>query len=236
MSGLSDPRCRLLAEIANRVGAARAVRVAVDGVDGSGKTIFADELAAVLRQPGREAVRVSIDGFHHPRQRRYQRGRTSPEGFWLDSYDYPRFIAGVIVPFSDGGDRRYLPAVHDVATDTPLEARHETAAPDAVLVVDGIFLHRDELVGCWDFSVYLRAGFDTTFARMSRRDGCPADPDDPQNRRYRVGQQLYLDACDPESRADAVVDNTDPASPWLVAGRRGDRRPVTPGRAPGPPA
>lgn len=230
ISGLSESRRALLAGLASRISTAGAVRVAVDGVDGAGKSIFADELAGVLRQAGRDVVRVSIDGFHQPRQRRYRRGRTSPEGFWLDSYDYSRFIAEVIAPFSDGGDRRYLPAVHDVATDTPLDAGYETAPADAVLVVDGIFLHRDELAWCWDYSVFLRVGFDVTFARMSRRDGSPADPAAPRNRRYRVGQQLYLDACDPESRADAVVDNTDPASPQLVDGGRWDRRQAAPER------
>jgi uridine kinase len=30
---------------------------------------------------------------------------------------------------------------------------------DTVLVVDGLFLHRDELAGCSDFSVFLTAPF-----------------------------------------------------------------------------
>lgn len=217
MLDLSPARHALLERLADRIAAADAIRVGVDGVDGAGKTIFADELAELLRTAGRDVVRVSIDGFHNPRAVRYRRGRTSPEGFWLDSYDYPRFHAEVIEPFSPGGDRRYRSAIRDVASDEVIETRPAVAREDALLIVDGIFLNRDELCGCWDFSVFLRAEFDETFRRMASRDGCPADPSAPENHRYLAGQQLYLAACDPESRADVVIDNGDPARARLEA-------------------
>jgi len=51
------------------------VRVGIDGVDGAGKTTFADALATTLQQQGRPVVRVSVDDFHHPRAIRYARGR-----------------------------------------------------------------------------------------------------------------------------------------------------------------
>lgn len=217
MTDLSPERRAVLDQLANHITAAGAVRVGIDGVDGAGKTILADELAAVLQSAGRDVVRVSMDGFHNPREVRYRRGRSSPQGFWLDSYDYARFLAEVIEPFSPGGDRRFRAAIRDVTTDQPVNAEREVAPDDAVLIVDGIFLHRDELAEQWDVSAFLRVGFDVTFARMAGRDGCPSDPEAPTNRRYLVGQQLYLATCDPESRADVVIDNTDPARPRLVA-------------------
>lgn len=64
--------------------------------------------------------------------------------------------------------------------------------------------------------MFLRVGFDVTFARMAERDGCPADRAALENRRYYAGQQVYLGACDPEARADLVIDNTAPDSPHLV--------------------
>ncbi len=70
------------------------------------------------------------------------------------------------------------------------------------------FLHRDELVRNWDFSVFLRVTFDTAYARMSKRDGCPALPEHPANRRYLEGQRLYFAACQPWTRASMVIDNT----------------------------
>ena len=66
-----------------------------------------------------------------------------------------------------------------------------------MLVVDGIFLHRDELAAWWDFSVYLDVDFAETFARMAVRDGCSPDPTHPANARYVEGQRRYLAACRP---------------------------------------
>jgi uridine kinase len=50
---------------------------------------------------------------------------------------------------------------------------------------------------------------------MAVRDGCPADPEHPDNHRYVRGQQLYFARADPESRAHVVLDNADPARPTL---------------------
>ena len=171
MSGLGQvtaARAALLEAVAARVPAGRGgacTRVGVDGVDGAGKTVFAAELADTLRRQGREVVQVSLDDFHHVRAIRYRRGRTSPEGFWLDSFDYPRFAAEVLRPLGPGGSRRYRPRGHDLATDEVLDGPFLTAGAGAVAVVDGLFLHRQELAGLWDFTIFLEIPFEVTAAR-----------------------------------------------------------------------
>lgn len=213
-------RAAVLARLAGRVLGltARPRLVAVDGVDGAGKTVFADALAQVLRSRGAPVLRVGIDGFHRPRAERYRRGRTSPEGFFLDSYDLEAFRRVVVEPTRPGGSRLVRTAVFDHRTDLVVEAPPEHVDDDAVVLVDGLFLHRDELAGAWDLSVFLSASFERTFARMALRDGCPPDPSAPENRRYVEGQRLYLRTCDPRSRADLVVDNDDVDHPVLLDG------------------
>ena len=81
-------RARLLDQTAGWVLATcrpHPLRVAVDGIDAAGKTTFADELAEVIGQFGRPVVRASIDDFHRPRTERYQHGKDSPQGYYLDS-------------------------------------------------------------------------------------------------------------------------------------------------------
>lgn len=186
--------------------------VAIDGVDGAGKTTFADRLAELLPA----AIRSSVDGFHRPRAVRYRQGRDSPRGFLDDSYDYDALRTRLLEPFRAGPACET--AVFDHATDTPVSSR-APVTPASVLVLDGIFLLRDELRAYWDYSVFLRVGFGETYARMATRDGCPPDPEHPANRRYVEGQRLYLRRYDPEAHASVVIDNTDPASPFFV--RRG---------------
>lgn len=185
--------------------------VGIDGVDGSGKTMLADALAAVMPS----VVRVSIDGFHHVRVRRYRRGRTSPEGFWLDSYDYSRFREDVVDPFRRGRGT-YLPAGHDVDSDQLLSGPRHQVPRGSVLLVDGIFLHRPELRDLWDLSVFLDVPFDESVRRMSVRDGLPADPSAAENARYVGGQKLYLTACAPAERATILVDYRDVDRPVIV--------------------
>jgi len=147
---------------------------------------------------------------------RYRRGRDSPEGFWLDSYDYQAFSQHVLEPFAPGGSREYRSAVHDVVTDEPVEGERLAAPPGAVLVVDGLFLHRDELSRVWDLSVFLHAPFSVTAARLAERDGTSPDPAHPSIARYVHGQRLYFGACSPWRRASLVIDNTDVARPRII--------------------
>jgi uridine kinase len=70
----------------------------VDGIDGAGKTTFADELAAVLRDRGHAVIRALVDGFHNPREVRYRRGRRSAVGYYLDSFDYDRLRRVLLDP------------------------------------------------------------------------------------------------------------------------------------------
>jgi uridine kinase len=110
----------------------RQLRVAIDGVDGAGKSVLADELATRLMAAGRPAVRASVDSFHRPQADRYRLGRTSPEGFYRDSYDYQRLTEFVLVPFAPGGSGRFRVAGFDHQTDTPVTPPKRHAARRAV--------------------------------------------------------------------------------------------------------
>ncbi|WP_196258327.1 uridine kinase [Pelagibacterium limicola] len=192
----------------------RAV-VAVDGVDGSGKTMLADELATALQLAGRETVRASVDGFHNPRAVRYARGKSDPLGFFLDSYNYESLRRHLIDPF-----RRGAPSVDiarfDHRTDSAEPVTVSDIGANAVLILDGIFLHRDELAQLWDYSLFLAVPFEISYQRMAARDGSDPDPEAADNRRYLEGQKLYLATCEPRERASLVVDNSDLAAPFII--------------------
>jgi uridine kinase len=215
----SPRRDAVVARLAGRIvglDRGRRARVAVDGVDGAGKSTLADELASRVEAQGRAVVRASVDSFHRPRVHRYRLGRTSAEGFYRDSYDYDRLNEVLVRPFSPGGSGRYRAAMFDHVTDLPVTAPEQRADPDAVLILDGIFLHRPELDGSWDFSIFLQVGFGVSLSRCASRGGMSDDPHAPSNRRYVDGQRLYLREARPWERATVVVDNTDLAAPVIV--------------------
>jgi uridine kinase len=192
------------------VGLRRPAVVAVDGVDGAGKTTFAWQLAAAIEDAGRPAIVVHEDDFLAPRQVRYRLGRDSPEGYFRDSYDVPALIDHVIEPLQPGGDRKVRRRVFDHRTDTRLDAPVEEVPVDAVVIVEGMFLHRDELAEVWDWSVLLEVPFTESVRRLAQRDGSHPDPEHPSMRRYVEGQRIYLKSCQPRTRTAIVLDNSSP--------------------------
>lgn len=196
----------------------RILRVCIDGVDGAGKTTLANDLTAEVGRRGRPVVRASVDDFHHPRKNRYARGRSSPDGFYLDSYNYDAFRTLLLDPLSPGGSGLFAPKMfkHDIDALVPLDWKK--ADPQAALIVDGIFLHRPELRGYWDFSVFLKVDFETSIPRGAQRGAGFGSPDvqAESNRRYIGGQKRYLAECTPEDRASAVIDYNDLACPSFM--------------------
>ena len=177
--------------------------VAVDGVDGAGKTTFADRLKPLIEGLGRQAVRASVDGFHNQSAVRYSRGKSSPLGYFLDSYNYDEFRRFLIAPFRQG-EEVVETARFDHKVDLP-RIRRENVGPSAILIIDGIFLHRDELWTLWDYSIFLSVSFGLAYRRMALRDGCDPNPEADSNHRYHAGQLIYLDRCRPKQRAALVL-------------------------------
>lgn len=189
------------------------MRVAIDGVDGAGKTTLADELVRPLRERGRPVLRASIDRFHNPRAVRYRRGPTSPEGYYRDSFDYQALTSVLLEPLGPGGDLRCRTAVFDFRTDSAMPSPVHHVQPGTILLFDGVFLLRPELYRYWDYTVFVAVDFEVSVERAVHRDlalfGTPEAVREQYRQRYVPGQQAYLRECRPGERADAVVENDD---------------------------
>jgi uridine kinase len=190
--------------------------VGVDGVDGSGKTMFADELGGFIKSV--PVIRASVDGFHNPRAVRYARGRTSPEGFFEDSYNYELMKTSLLDPLGAGGSLEYCDRAFDYLADRPVDAPLRKTTLPSILLIDGIFLHRPELRSHWHYSIFLDVDRREALRRCNVRDGHPersTDTEDPVHARYVRGQDLYLAQCAPQRLATRVVDNTDLQNPSI---------------------
>ncbi len=204
----------LATNIVSAVGPGRRL-IAIDGIDGSGKTSFAASLEAEIQD--RPVITIHADNFLNPQAIRHAKGRTSPEGFWEDTYNYAALRDLVLVPLAANGDGWYSPASYDHHEDQIAIGELLWAPSNALVLVEGMFLHRDELTSRWDASVFLDVPFRGTAARMALRNGSNPDPEHPSMRRYVAGQRLYFAAARPWERATFVVDNTDFTSPKVIA-------------------
>lgn len=196
------------------------VRVGVDGVDCSGKTMLADELAGSLQMYDREVIRASIDGFHNPKEVRVRQGGASPRGYYEDSFDLQAIQEALLVPLGPSGALKYQVARFAFRSDAQVDSPWRAAQADAILVFEGVFLHRPELVSHFDFTIFVDASFDVTLQRALVRDRDLFGNADNTKRRYREryipGQKLYLEECNPHSKADLVFKNNDIDRPEII--------------------
>ena len=221
-----------LAEAMGSVTTAHPLRAAIDGPPAAGKTTLADELAVVLRAQGREVIRATIEGFLFPRAQRYRRGEYSPEGCYFDSHDHDGLCRVLLDPLGPGGDRRFQHAVYDRGTDTALSPPVTTAPADAVLLFDGVFLLRPELIDRWDLRIFVSVAFERTVDRARIRGTAlagsatdAAEVDRYWRNRYIPSQQLYFAAAHPTDHADIIVYNDEFQRPaWEVRPHRSVHR------------
>lgn len=192
--------------------------VAVTGMTCTGKTTLAADVAAVVTGAGRTVVPVAYDHFHHPKERRYRKGRLSAEGYLDDSFDAESLRRLVLDPVR-AGDAAVTPASYDLAGDLPVDAAPVPVAPGTVVLVEGSFLLVPQLADCWDLVVVVVADPEPVLARAIVRDadlGTPEQVREVYLRRYLAAEFLHQQRDDPWSRADVVVDLTDPDAPRLL--------------------
>ncbi|MEV0133002.1 cytidylate kinase family protein [Dactylosporangium sp. NPDC050688] len=214
--GTRDELLRRLAEAVGSTTAAHPRRVAIDGPPAAGKTTLADELAAVLRTQGRDVIRATIDDFLFPRARRYPRGEYSAEGCYFDAHDYDALNRVLLDPLGPGGDRRFQHAVYDRTADAVLSPPVTTAPADAVLVFDGVFLMRPELMDRWDLRIFVSTTLEKTVDRAvirERQVSSRAEVERRWRERYIPSQQLYFATVRPTDHADIIVHNDEPQRP-----------------------
>ena len=190
-----------IAEAISRVVRPHPVRVAVDGRTASGKTTLANELAAAVKRTGRPLIRTSVDGFHNPRAVRYRLGRMSPEGYYRDARDLGAVRRLLLDPLGPGGDRLYRTEAFDLERDEPVEQEARRASSNAVLVVDGTFLQRPELGGCWDYVIFVDVPQAVAIRRGAVRDaqllGGEESARAAHRGRYQGAFTIYETECNP---------------------------------------
>lgn len=214
--GTRDEMLSRLAEAVGSVTVAHPTRVAVDGPPATGKTTLADELAVILREQGRDVIRATIDDFLFPRAQRYPRGEYSAEGCYFDTHDYDALKRVLLDPLGPGGDRRFQHAVYDRAADTVLSPPVTTAPADAVLVFEGVFLMRPELIDRWDLRIFVSTALEKTVDRAVVRDRLVSSQAEVERRwreRYIPSQQFYFATVHPTRQADIIVHNDEPQLP-----------------------
>lgn len=189
----------------------KPIRIAVNGIEGTGKTTFSAALVTYLNRQNCPAHHVSIDGFHFNKEVRYRQGRDSANGYYEDSYDEHSFVEKVLL-LSQKTPPEYIQATHDLLTDAYLDLPPVNLKNEAVIVTDGCYLFKPVFNPHWDFRIYLKTDFETALARGAKRDEISLNGFENAKLkfklRYHKASKRYIDEVHPEKFADMIIDMT----------------------------
>jgi len=141
----------------------RPLVLGIGGCSGSGKTTLAAELATQL-----DATLFPMDLYYRdlsqfPLDSRHKQNFDHPDS--LES----ELIIEHVRALAEG--RAIQRPVYDFKTHSRVAGAFDHIAPTDVVIVEGILaLHFDELVQCYDFSIYVNAPHDVCLARRIHRD------------------------------------------------------------------
>ena len=182
--------------------------LAVDGIDGSGKTVLGQRLVAALGEAGRPAALLRVDDFRRPVDWRAA-GRLESDVYYEDYYDLAR-LNDAIEAFLAGGSGVTIP-VFDSASERITGERRITFEGTTALLVEGVFVQRSPAVRDRGGIVYLRTSFDEARRRILARDTARgrtlADVSHRISARYFPAQERYLREHQPVVRADVLVEH-----------------------------
>jgi uridine kinase len=217
-----SPRRETLNQIALAIGKIELphpIRVGIDGLSASGKTIFADELAETLREKGRNVIRTGLDGFHNPPEIRHRQGPMSINGYVEDSFDYLSVRKKILEPLGPDGDRRYETEIFDHQKGEEQKADLHEARADSILLFEGVMLFCQELNGFFDFRILVMCSEKEILERAKVRDlahfGDLETLLEKYENRFLPGQKRYFSETQPDRIADLIFFNDDPEHPRI---------------------
>ena len=188
--------------------------VGIDGLDGAGKTTFARDLVEAFVRRDVPAAALSTDDFHTERAVRHQ-PPDDAQVWYEHGYDHEALRRVAIEPYRRG--EPVALAFRSRADDAVLPDPPRFEPTDrAVLVVEGVFLHRPELVGLWHTSAWLEVPWETAVQRCVDRDGFDPAPEAVLRRQFFGAEEIYLRRVDPRKRAVATFDLREPVHPRRV--------------------
>lgn len=195
----------LLDEILDKKQPGQRMLLGIDGLSGAGKTTLVQGLVAEMEARGMETAVLHIDDLITDRSTRYGTGQAE----WYEHYRLQWDVDGIaenVFRAWKRGDRQLELDVYDYAKDS-VHRQTMSVPQDGLLIVEGVYLQRQEWRGYFDYMLYIDCPRDIRFERVTRRGG--QDLHDPARielykRRYWAAEDHYVLTERPRERADFV--------------------------------
>jgi phosphoglycolate phosphatase len=209
-----DRRLPVFEKISQEIGLRstkdRPFVVGINGIDGSGKTVFTEALAAYLADHQRRVQVIHLDDFHNAREVRYA-GEDQADNYFNSSFDVQKIIDKLLAPARQRKHTTRLTLL-DLDTDKYVIKKEFSFTPDTIVLFEGVFLFRQELAPYIDYKIFLDIPFEESKKRAVERD--PAAVLARYDTKYLPAQRKYLAEYPPDKTADMIINNTNPEYPY----------------------
>lgn len=198
---------RVLTEFSTRCNKERPLIVGVDGLSGAGKTTFIKKIEQELSNNNCEVVTFHLDDHIVERDKRYQTGHEEWYEYYYLQWNVKGVITNLFEPLHNSCKNINLP-YYDKFTDSTV-TKQITVASDSIVLIEGIFLQRDEWKAFYDFIIFLDCPRELRYERVLNRDLYIGDYQarlTKYQRRYWLGEKHYLDSVIPINSADLVYN------------------------------
>jgi len=157
-----------IAAIVRSNGKQRAVVVAMSGIDGSGKTRLSTQLAAKIEAAGLKTALIGVDAWQHPQTVRLGGGGSGVH-FYKHSIRFADLFAQVVEPIRVQRSLQLRTRGIRTDSDVPFDLVYDLRDVDVILL-EGIFLFRRDLVDRYDLRVWVECSFETALQRAVERN------------------------------------------------------------------
>ena len=178
--------------------------IGIDGLGGSGKTMYAYKLQQQLEG----SVILHLDDFIHKKEVRYNENYEEWYCYYHLQWRYDYLIQKLLLPLKSGLDVNETIEVYNRETDSYMLRKIEIPVGTTV-IIEGVFLQRPELRPYFETVIYLELDKETRLQRISDRDIYMGNKEEialKYEQRYFPAEEKYIEQCNPLALAD-VVEN-----------------------------
>ena len=200
---------RLAGRARARARSSGSLLVALSGIDGSGKGYTAGLLRQALESQGTHTALLHADDWLRPPRQRFG-SPPSARHFYENAFSFDAMFAEVVTPLRRDG---HIDTTVTLGGQSGLLRRTTYRFPDVdVVLLEGIFLLRRELLPSYDRTIWIDCTFATALERALQRNQEGLSPEQLEHEYrniYFPAQHHHAIRDAPRERAGIVVLNDD---------------------------
>jgi uridine kinase len=173
--------------------------VAIDGLSRAGKTTLVKKLGNLLKKMDRSYYILHIDDFITERSKRYNTGNDEWYEYYTLQWDVPWLEEHLFNKLP--GSRILSLPFYDSETDRQVLKEVEIGHV-SVIILEGVFLLREQWRNAFDYAVYLDCPRDV---RFSRESSSTQENLQKFKQRYWKAEDFYLETVSPMDKADLII-------------------------------